>query len=70
MNERNDNQEIVVQIKQVYGNDTVYPICTQAKLFAELLGQKTLTFTDLNIIKRLGFAVTQQPYQLKGQPQT
>jgi hypothetical protein len=50
--------DIVVQIKQVYGNDTIYPECTRAKLFAELLGQKTLTRTDLNIIKQMGFKVT------------
>lgn len=60
MTGQSGKNEIVVQIKQVYGNDTVYPVCTQAKLFAELLGQKTLTFTDLNIIKRLGFAIKQQ----------
>lgn len=52
------DSEITVSIKQVYGNDTVYPECTRAKLFAELLGQRTLTFTDLNIIKKLGFHIT------------
>ena len=55
------DNNIVVQVKQVYGNDTVYPVCDRAKLFAELLGQKTLTFTDLRIIQKIGFAVTQQP---------
>ena len=55
--------EIVVQIKQVYGNDTVYPVDDRAKLFAQLLGQKTLTFTDLRIIKQMGFTVTVAPTQ-------
>lgn len=56
------DNNIVVQIKQVYGNDTVYPVCDRAKLFAELLGQKSLTFTDMRIIEAMGFKVTiQQP---------
>jgi hypothetical protein len=56
------NDNIVVQIKQVYGNDTIYPVCERAKLFTELLGQKSLTFTDMRIIQAMGFKVTiQQP---------
>jgi len=58
------NNNIVVQIKQVYGNDTVYPVCDRAKLFAELLGQKSLTFTDMRIIEAMGFQVTIQPQTL------
>ena len=59
------DDNIVVQIKQVYGNDTIYPVCNRAKLFTELLGQKTLTFTDLRIIQKMGFNVTQQVQELQ-----
>ena len=65
------DNNIVVQIKQVYGNDTVYPVCERSKLFAELLGQKSLTFTDMRIIEAMGFKVTiQQPTNPFTQPQT
>lgn len=48
---------IKVQIKNVYGNETIYPICDKAKTFAAMLGQRTLTHADIKHIKALGFAV-------------
>jgi hypothetical protein len=49
--------KIQVQIKSVYGNELVYPICDNAKLFASIKGQKTLTSRDLAHIKQLGYAI-------------
>lgn len=46
---------IKVQIKNVYGNETIYPVCDKAKTFASMVGQKTLTRTDIEHIKELGF---------------
>ena len=48
---------IVVQIKNVYGRDVIYPICTKAKSFAKLVNQKTLTQDNLEIIKSLGYSI-------------
>lgn len=53
---------ITVEIKNVYGNNTVYPVCHAAKIFAEIAGTKTLTFQAIQSIKALGFKViVQQP---------
>lgn len=53
---------ITVEIKNVYGNNTVYPVCNTAKIFADIAGTKTLTFETIQSIKALGFKViVQQP---------
>ncbi len=51
-------KEIIVQIKTVYGNEVIYPMCSDAKLFAELAGTKTLTKQAIYTIKNLGYIVT------------
>lgn len=48
---------IQVQVKNVYGNELVYPICDKAKLFAEIAGDRTLTFNTLKCIKALGYRI-------------
>lgn len=48
---------ILVQIKNVYGQEKVYPICDAAKTFARLVGQQTLTDLNIRYIKQLGYAV-------------
>ena len=53
---------IIVTIKQVYGNEAIYPVCDKAKALAALAGTKTLTRAALTQIKNLGFQITvQQP---------
>lgn len=49
--------QIEIEIKNVYGKINIYPINAEAKVFAELLGQKTLTLRDIAIIKTLGYKV-------------
>lgn len=54
--------QITVMIKNVYGNEIVYPVCDQAKLFARLAGTKTLTPLTLSLVAALGYEIlTQQP---------
>ena len=53
-------QTVRVQIKQVYGNDTYYPACKLAQLFADVAGTKTLTVAVLNKIKAAGYQVIVQ----------
>lgn len=49
--------EIVVRKVEHYGRLTFYPESEQARKFAELLGQKTLTRENIEKIKSLGFKV-------------
>jgi len=47
--------QIVVKVKNVYGNDLIYPVCEHAKMCAELTGTKTLSQRNVDTLKRLGF---------------
>ena len=49
--------QIIVKIKSVYGNETVYPVCETAQTFAKMLNTKTLTREALRHIKALGYSV-------------
>jgi len=48
---------ITVKIKNVYGNDLIYPVCDNAQKFAVLTNKKTLSKNELAYIKALGFEV-------------
>lgn len=43
--------------KTIYCQDLIYPVCEEAKTFAEMLKQKTLTDRDIQFIKRLGYTI-------------
>jgi len=49
--------KIQVLIKNIYGRETIYPVCDQAKIFASLAGQKTLTSREIRLIKDLGYSI-------------
>lgn len=53
-----NNMELVVDVKSNYGVKMIYPINETAKLFADLIGQKTLTIENIALIKKLGYSVT------------
>ena len=48
---------IIVTIKNVYGEDKVYPACENSRRFAEIAGTKTLTPHTIRQIKAMGIAV-------------
>ena len=49
-------QGIVIEIRNVYGTEKVYPVCEQAHAFADIAGTTTLTPDALDHIqKRLGY---------------
>ena len=50
--------QLVVEKKNVYGVERVYPICNKAKLFARISGNKTLLEEDRKLIKQLGYTFT------------
>ena len=48
---------VKVKIQNVYGQSLIYPINPQAVEFTKLTGKKTLSRSDLAIIKTLSFDV-------------
>lgn len=56
--------KILVSIKNVYGNETVYPECETAKVLAQLAGQKTLTTRTIQLIKQLGYTIQVKAQEL------
>lgn len=51
------NTQILIELRDVYGETKAYPANDQAKLFAEMLGTKTLTHRNMCLIERLGFTI-------------
>lgn len=57
---------VLVMVRNVYGNELIYPANDTAKTFAALIGKKTLDRNDFRLIRLLGFDVEQvrQPVPL------
>ena len=54
--------QIIVNVREVYGQEIVYPVCNVSKTFAEIAGTKTLTRQTMRCIERLGYRVlVEQP---------
>ena len=56
MNE-NQNNTIIVEVRDVYGQSKIYPVCGEAQIFAEIAGTKTLLPQDIKRIQMLGYEV-------------
>lgn len=54
-----------VRVVPQYGQTAIHPACPQSELFAKMLGQKTLTQENVQIIKDLGYVVQVLPTQPK-----
>ncbi len=50
-------KKIKIPIKNVYGNNVVYPACPESILFAKIAGTKTLTIDCLKLIRELGYEI-------------
>jgi len=50
--------QIQVEVKNVYGNQVIYPVCDAAVWFAHIAGTKTLTRDALKGIKALGYTIS------------
>lgn len=50
---------VSVEVRNVYGNELIYPVNEPAKIFASLTGNKTLNLVDLQRIQALGFEVAE-----------
>lgn len=56
--------KIIVKIKNVFGNDLIYPLCCKAIAFTRLTKKKTLDRTDLKYIKELGYEIEVETIKL------
>ena len=54
---RNPSKLITVEVRSVYGRDTIYPVDAAAKAFASIAGTTTITPEALKHIRALGYAV-------------
>lgn len=61
-----NEDKALVDVKSVYGNERIYPICENAKIFAQMLGQETLTRRDLNYMEKLGYKIQTVRKDLNG----
>ena len=50
-------QTVTLQVRNVYGRNKAYPICDKAKIFANMLGTKTLTKEHRAHIVSLGYGI-------------
>ena len=56
---------LIVEKKNVYGVERVYPICNKAKLFARISGNKTLLDEDRKLIAELGYTFSTKAEEIK-----
>ena len=52
------NREIILEVKNVYGNDLIYPSCHIANALIKLKDKKTFNKNDLDVFKSLGMNIT------------
>ncbi len=52
---------IQIEIRNVYGNETIYPANETAATFARIAGTKTLRPDTIKLAKALGYAVEVVP---------
>ena len=55
---------VLVEIRDIYGRETIYPANDAAKMFAALVKQKTLLPAQLSIIKMLGYTIKTKQREL------
>ena len=51
------NKEIILEVKNVYGNDLIYPSCPITNALIKLKDTKTFMKADLNVFKSLGLII-------------
>ena len=53
------NNTLLVQVKNNYGSEVIYPMCNNSRLIAKLAGTKTITDDAVKILKLLGYSFNQ-----------
>jgi len=46
---------LIVEKKNIYGVERIYPVCNKSQILTALTGQKTLLADDIKLIKKLGY---------------
>ena len=64
-NTRTNPMKITVQIRSVYGNETIYPACKQSVLFCGLARTKTITQEMMRMIVAAGYEVEVEAPKLR-----
>lgn len=49
------DKNLQIVVKNVYGNDLIYPACNTTKMITELTGTKTLVPHQIKILKQNGY---------------
>ena len=64
LNPTNDNQ-LLVEVKKIYGVDRVYPACSKSLALSKLIGKKTFSKQEVNIIsEELGYILKHKTYEV------
>ena len=59
------NNELLVEVKKIYGVDRVYPACSRSLALSKLIGKKTFSNQEINIIKDdLGYTFKHKTYEV------
>ena len=53
--------ELIVEKKNVFGVERIYPKCHKSQILTALTGQKTLLDCDIKLIKKSGYTLTTKP---------
>ena len=48
---------LIVEKKNIYGVERIYPVCNKSQILTALTGQKTLLADDIKLIKKLGYSL-------------
>jgi hypothetical protein len=56
---------ITVEIREVYGQPKIYPVCDKAQMFAQIAGTTTLLPRDIQRIQVLGYEVLVKQKEMK-----
>ena len=57
--------KITVKIKNVYGQEKVYPVCHTAQLLSALTGHLTFSPAMLHVIRELGYEISVETPRLE-----
>ena len=64
MKERTTNMNLIIEVRTVYGNRLVYPICKKAIALCQITNQKTFSQFAINKLKEIGYTFTQKEVSL------
>ena len=61
-----NDKTVTVEVRDVYGQAKIYPVCGEAQIFAAIAGTKTLLPEDIKRIQMLGYEVkVKQPKEIR-----